>query len=234
MKIPQHIAIIMDGNGRWAQKKHLPRTAGHREGIKRVKEVVREAKKLGVKFLTVFAFSTENWDRPKGELKVLFSYIERFLNEYKKELMREDVRLNIIGRRDRVDKKVMNKIEEVEKMTGNNKSFVFNVALDYGGRWDIVDSAKRLIRDYENKTISITDINEELLANYVALRGIPDPDLLIRTSGEQRISNFLIWNLAYSELYFTPVFWPDFNKEELLGAIKDYSERERRFGKIYA
>jgi len=231
-KVPYHIAIIMDGNGRWAKKRLLPRTIGHREGVRRVKEIVLEAKKLGVKILTIFAFSTENWNRPKKEINHLFSYLDDFLDTYQKELMKEGIKLNVIGRRDRINKPVLKKIEKLELSTKKNKDFIFNIALDYGGKWDIVNAAKKIITDYQQKKIILGDINEKLFSAYLSLGDIPDPDLLIRTSGDQRISNFLIWNLAYSELYFAPTLWPDFDKKHLLRAIEDYSQRDRRFGRI--
>lgn len=234
MNIPKHIAIIMDGNGRWAKEKNLPRPLGHREGSKRIKEIIKEAKKLGVKIVTVFAFSTENWNRPKEEINLLFSYLEDFLKNYKEELMREEIKLNIIGRRDRLGKKVVLKIEEVENATRDNGSFVFNIALDYGGKWDIALAAKKVVMDYKNGKISENEINEDTFAAYLALDGMPDPELLIRTSGEERISNFLLWNLAYTELYFPKIYWPDFDKNELLKAIEIYSSRNRRFGQIHA
>ncbi len=223
----------MDGNGRWAKSRNLPRTAGHRKGVERIKEVVREAKKIGVKILTIFAFSTENWDRPRPEIRFLFSYLDNFLERYKKELMDDDIKLRIIGRRDRINEKLIRKIEEMEVLTGNNKSFIFNVALDYGGRWDIVAAAKKMAVDFSRKERDEEAITENSFSGYLALGGIPDPDLLIRTSGEQRVSNFLIWNLAYSEFYFTPTFWPDFDKEQLFKAIEAYSDRERRYGQIH-
>jgi undecaprenyl diphosphate synthase len=227
---PYHLAIIMDGNGRWARERGLPRTAGHREGIKRIKEIVREAKKIGIRILTVFAFSTENWNRPKKEIDFLFSYLNNFLDNYKKELMKEDIKLNIIGRRDRIKKTIIKKIEEVENLTKNNKSFIFNIALDYGGRWDIVEAARKMLLDIKKRKVE--KIDEENFKSYLSLGNLPDPDLLIRTSGEQRISNFLLWNLAYTEFYFPKVWWPDFDKEELRKAIEVYSQRERRFGRI--
>jgi len=228
--VPYHLAIIMDGNGRWARERGLPRTAGHREGIKRIKEIVREAKKIGIRILTVFAFSTENWNRPKREIEFLFSYLNNFLDNYKKELIKEDIKLNIIGRRDRIKKTIIKKIEEVENLTKNNKSFIFNIALDYGGRWDIVEAARKMLLDIKKKKVE--KIDEENFKSYLSLGNLPDPDLLIRTSGEQRISNFLLWNLAYTEFYFPKVWWPDFDKEELRKAIEVYSQRERRFGRI--
>jgi undecaprenyl diphosphate synthase len=232
MTIPYHIAIIMDGNGRWAQERGLPRTAGHREGVKRVKEVVKEAKRLGVKILTLFAFSTENWARPPKEIKFLFSYLNFFLENYRKELMRENIRLNVIGRRDRINAEVMEKIEDLETLTKDNSSFVLNVALDYGGKWDIVQAAKEIIRDYKINKISEQDLDEDCFKKYLSLGGMQEPELLIRTSGEQRISNFLLWDLAYAEFYFPKVHWPAFSKNELKKAIEVYSKRKRRFGKI--
>ncbi len=165
-------------------------------------------------------------------MNFLFSYLDRFLDNYKKELIKEDIKLKVIGRRDRIDKRIIRKIEEIEDITKNNESFNFNIALDYGGRWDIVDAAKRIVKDCCDKKVSCEDINEKLFGNYLSLAGIRQPDFLIRTSGEQRISNFLIWDLAYSEFYFTPTFWPDFDKEQLRKAIEVYSMRVRRFGEI--
>lgn len=232
MNVPHHIAIIMDGNGRWAKKRGLPRTIGHREGVKRIKEIVREAKKLGVKILTIFAFSTENWNRSKNEIKFLFQYLNIFLKNYKKELMRKDIRLKAIGRRDRIDKNSIRQVEVVEELTKDNKSFIFNIALDYGGRWDITEAARGIVSDYQNKLISKEAINEDFFQQYLSLGGLASPDLLIRTSGEQRISNFLLWDLAYTELYFPQKYWPDFNVMELEKAIEVYSQRIRKFGKI--
>ena len=233
MDIPYHIAVIMDGNGRWAKKRMLPRMVGHREGAKRVKEILREAKRIGVKALTIFAFSTENWNRPRKEIEFIFSHLIRFLRSYREEFIKKDIKFKAIGKRDRFSKKVIEEIKKTEDATKNNKSFTFNVALDYGGKWDIVNAAKRIAKKCVDKSISWEDIDEELFNKYLSLGNVPAPDLLIRTSGEKRISNFLIWNLAYSEFYFTPVFWPEFNKEQLHKAIKAYSQRNRRFGAIH-
>jgi undecaprenyl diphosphate synthase len=230
MKVPNHIAVIMDGNGRWAKQRGLPRSAGHKEGVERVKKIVTAAKALGVKMLTIFAFSTENWNRPKQEIDLLFSYLEIFLQTYKKELMKEDIQLKVIGRRDRIGPRIVKKIEELERLTLNNKSFIFTIALDYGGRWEIVEAVKKIIKQVDAKTLSFDAISEELFAKSLSLGTLPEPDLLIRTSGEQRISNFLLWNLAYTEFYFPQVYWPDFSDEELKKAIEIYSDRERRFG----
>jgi undecaprenyl diphosphate synthase len=232
MNIPQHIAIIMDGNGRWAKARRLPRVAGHHEGVKRVKEIVRTAKELGVKALTLFAFSTENWDRPKNEIEVLFSYLKDFLHDYRDELMQNNIRFKVIGRRDRIDKNIIAQIEDLERLTEKNSSLTLNIALDYGGRWDILRAASQLAEDYKNQLITAQQIGEESFKKYLSLSGQPEPELLIRTSGEERISNFLLWDLAYSELYFPQLYWPDFDGKELKKAIENYSQRERRFGKI--
>lgn len=232
MKVPHHIAVIMDGNGRWAKSRGLVRTFGHKKGVDRVREIVRESQKLGVKIITVFAFSTENWNRPKKEVGLLFSYLDIFLHNYKKELMADDIKLNVIGRRDRINPKIMKKIEKVEDATKNNKSFIFNIALDYGGRWDIIHAVRTIAGDCVKGNISEADINEDYFKEHLCLKNMPDPDLLVRTSGEHRISNFMLWNLAYTELYFPRICWPDFDREELKKAIAEYSGRERRYGKI--
>ena len=220
----------MDGNGRWAKKRGLPRTAGHGKGVKRVKEIVKEAKNIGIKVLTVFAFSTENWLRPKKEINILFTFLSNFLNTYEKELMEEGICLRIIGRKSNFDKKILKKMAELEEATKNNKNFIFNVALDYGGRWDILNAVNTIVGNCNDKKSIPEAIDEDYFRNFLALGEISDPELLIRTSGEQRISNFLLWNLAYSELYFTPLAWPDFDKKQLHLAIEAYSHRQRRFG----
>ncbi len=234
MKVPYHIAVIMDGNGRWAKKRMLPRTVGHRQGAKRVKEILKEAKRIGVKVLTIFAFSTENWDRPKKEIEFIFFYLIKLLKDYQKEFVQKDIKFKAIGRRDRLSKEVIKEIRKTEDVTKDNKSFTFNVALDYGGKWDIVNAAKRIAKKCVGKSMVWEDIDEKLFNKHLSLGSISAPDLLIRTSGEKRISNFLIWDLAYSEFYFTPVFWPEFDKEHLHKAIKAYSQRDRRFGAINA
>jgi undecaprenyl diphosphate synthase len=223
----------MDGNGRWAKARGFSRIAGHNEGAKRIKEIVKAAKEAGVKIITVFAFSTENWDRPKNEISALFSHLNDFLNNYKNELVKENIKLKIIGKRDRLDKNTIKKIEEVENATSKNDAFIFNIAIDYGGRWDIVEAVRRVLTDFQNSKITKEQITEESFGRYLELGSLPDPELLIRTSGEERISNFLLWNFAYTEFYFPDVYWPDFTKEELNKAIELYSTRERRFGKVY-
>ncbi|MFH1519175.1 MAG: isoprenyl transferase [Candidatus Omnitrophota bacterium] len=233
MEVPYHIAVIMDGNGRWAKRKGLPRIVGHRQGAKRVKEIIQEAQRIGVKVLTFFAFSTENWSRPQKEVELIFSYLVKFLGDYGEKLKQRGIRFRAIGRRDRIDKRAVKAIGAVENLTRECKKFILNVALDYGGRWDIINAAKKVAKECVSKSVFWENIDEKLFSKYLSLQGAPAPDLLIRTSGEKRISNFLIWDLAYSEFYFTPVLWPDFNKEQLHKAIKVYSGRERRFGKIH-
>ena len=223
----------MDGNGRWAVDKGLPRYTGHRQGADRLKEIVREAKRMGVKALTAFAFSTENWNRPKKEIDFIFSHMVKFLNNYKSEFVENGIKFKAIGRRDRLAPEVLKTIEDVEEATKGNKEFTFSVAIDYGGRWDIVNAVKNIVSDCLEGKVSKDDIDEKSFSYYLSLTGVVEPDLLIRTSGEQRVSNFLIWDLAYSECYFTPVYWPDFTKEQLHKAIEAYSKRERRFGVIY-
>ena len=232
MEIPYHIAVIMDGNGRWAKKRMLPRMVGHRQGAKRVKEILKEAKNIGVGVLTIFAFSTENWNRPKKEIEFIFSYLVKFLQSNQKEFVKNDIKFKAIGRRDRFKNEVIEEIKKTEELTKNNKSFIFNVALDYGGKWDIVNATKKIAKKCIAKSITYNDIDEELFNKYISLSDVRPPDLLIRTSGEKRISNFLIWDLAYSEFYFTSVLWPEFDKENLHKAIKAYSQRNRRFGAI--
>jgi undecaprenyl diphosphate synthase len=225
-RIPEHVAIIMDGNGRWAKRRSLPRMAGHRRGIERLREIVYAAKDYGVKILTLFAFSTENWNRPKREIKGLFRALERYLRDEVGELMKNDARLHPVGRLKRLPISLQRELSRVERVTMNNKGIILNLALNYGGRSDIVDAVKKIIAHPPKK------IDEEIFSKYLSTSGQPDPDLLIRTSGEMRISNFLLWQLAYSELWITPILWPDFKKENLLGAIIDYQKRERRFGRI--
>jgi len=230
MKVPYHVAIIMDGNGRWAKRRGLLRNLGHKEGIERIEEIAKHAKKLGIKILTLFAFSTENWSRPKKEVNFLFSYLKRFLKRKKNFLLQEKIRVNFIGRRDRLDKELLKEMENIEKLTCNNDVLIINLAIDYGGRWDILNATKRLWKEAKRKKINLEKIEEEDFKKYLALGEFPYPDLLIRTSGEKRISNFLLWQSAYTEFYFPEVLWPDFDKKELEKAVEEYKRRERRFG----
>lgn len=225
-RIPEHVAIIMDGNGRWAKRRGLPRMAGHRRGIARLRKIVPAAKDYGIKILSLFAFSTENWNRPKREIRGLFKTLERYLKDEVEELMRNDTYLHPIGRLERLPSSLQKELSRVERITRNNKGIILNLALNYGGRSDIVNAVKKIIANRPKK------IDEETFSKYLYTSGQSDPDLLIRTSGEMRISNFLLWQLAYTEIYVTPILWPDFKREDLLQAVLDYQKRERRFGRI--
>lgn len=231
--IPQHVAIIMDGNGRWAKARHLPRTFGHLEGVKRVKEIVNAANDLGIKVLTIFTFSTENWNRPKREIDMLMKYLENYLKNNLGELKKNGIRLNVMGRRDRIPKRLAREIEEAVKSTRDNPRLILNLALDYGGRFEIINAVKSIAEEIKNDSSFDTGkINEAYFENHLYTKNMPEPDLLIRTSGEQRISNFMLWQLSYSELYFTDKCWPDFKKNDLEEAIEIFNGRQRRFGKI--
>ncbi|MEW5783859.1 MAG: isoprenyl transferase [Bacillota bacterium] len=230
-RIPGHIAIIMDGNGRWARERGLPRSAGHRQGVETVREVVSYSHKLGLKALTLFAFSTENWSRPPWEVAFLMGLPEQYLQTELPKLVEKNVKVKLIGDPERLPGQVRKAIEQGLAETRFNTGMILNFALNYGSRAEIVHAAQCLINDALSGKINRT-IKEEQFASYLYTAQLPDPDLLIRTSGEYRISNFLLWQLAYSELWFTPVYWPDFNRVHLLQAILDYQKRERRFGKV--
>lgn len=232
--IPRHIAVIMDGNGRWAKEKNLPRTAGHLEGIKRVKEIVRQAATLRVKVLTLFAFSNENWDRPKKEVDMLMRSLCKFLDKEIKELDRNNVCFKVIGRDDPLPEYVRAKLREAKCHTSDNSGLVLVLALNYGARQEIVDAARNLARQAIEGRVNIESFKDDDFRDYLYTAGLPDPDLLIRTSGEMRISNFLLWQISYAELYFTQKYWPDFKKDDLELAIEEFNRRERRFGKVNA
>jgi undecaprenyl diphosphate synthase len=225
--IPQHIAIIMDGNGRWAKQKHLPRAAGHREGIESLREVVKACKELGVKYLTVYAFSTENWMRPKQEVGFLMGLFMRFLNKEVKDLHKNEVRVRFLGRLQNFSKALQEKMAWAMELTQKNQRLNLNVMMSYGGRAEIIDAIKQIIKEGKKAE----EISEESLSGYLYTQGIPDPDLLIRTAAEMRISNFLLWQSAYTELYVTPVLWPDFRRKQLIEAVDAYQKRVRKFGK---
>ena len=228
--IPLHIAIIMDGNGRWAKKRFLPRTAGHHAGVKSVKKTVKACIKQGVKALTLFAFSSENWRRPQEEVSIL---IKLFISTLEKEVRRlheEEIRIRIIGDTSVFPLALRRKIEEVEQLTRDNKRFDLVVAANYGGRWDVVQAARKMAECAINGEIQLSDITDERLQANLSLPDLPHPDLFIRTGGECRISNFLLWHLAYTELYFTSTLWPDFDASSLDAALLDFSKRQRRFG----
>jgi undecaprenyl diphosphate synthase len=230
--VPQHIAVIMDGNGRWANARHLPRVVGHERGVAALRHVVEACMRRGVRFLTVFAFSSENWRRPEEEVSFLMTLFGRALEREVKELHRNGVRLHIIGDRSAFGKKLSSMIERAEDVTRANDRFHLTVAANYGGRWDILQAVQRMIGAHPDHAAA--PITEEQLAPYLSMHYAPEPDLFIRTGGEERISNFLLWQMAYSEFYFTDCFWPDFDAEELDRAIVSYQQRERRFGRTSA
>jgi len=226
MKIPEHVAIIMDGNGRWAKERNLPRIIGHREGVESVREIVRTAREIGVKYLTLFTFSTENWRRPQDEVKGLFNLLERVARREINLLLKNGIRLKVIGRKDELPEKTRKIIEQAEERTKENKDMILVLALNYGGRREIIDAINKILKNGKK------EIKEEDFRKYLYDPEIPDPDLLIRTSGEMRISNFFLWEIAYTELYFTDKYWPDFRRDEFLKAIEEYAKRERRFGEV--
>ncbi|MDD2752688.1 MAG: isoprenyl transferase [Candidatus Omnitrophica bacterium] len=230
--IPKHIAIIMDGNGRWAKQKGLPRTSGHREGVARVKEIVRSAAQLGVKVVTFFAFSNENWVRPKNEVSILMRYLDNFLDREIRELEKNNIRFLTIGRKDPIPKYLQEKLESAKERTQNNTGLTVVLAFNYGGRQEIVDAVKKFCLKVERGEEKSEDLNEDIFNSYLYTAGLPDPDLLIRTSAQMRISNFLLWQLSYAELYFPKKYWPDFKAHDLEKAIEVYQKRERRFGGI--
>lgn len=230
--IPRHVAIIMDGNGRWAKRQHLTRTQGHAEGIKRVEEIVAAAQKIGIKVLTLFTFSTENWRRPESEIVLLMSMLTTVLQQKIKTLKENNVRFRVIGREENIPGAVLKTFQTAIDETKNNTGLIVNLAFNYGSRQEIIDAVKGIATAVEKKSLSIADIDEKTITQFLYTKDLPDPDLLIRTSGEKRISNFLLWQLSYSELYFTDKFWPDFTEEEFAKAIADYQKRERRYGDL--
>ena len=231
-KIPKHIAIIMDGNGRWASEKGLPRTEGHKEGAKTVKIILEHAKARGIKYVTLYAFSSENWNRPKEEVKVLMELFRKYMKEDVADLQKKKVRVTFIGDRSRFPEDMQDRMNEVERETADYKDFHVILALSYGARDDMIAAIKRIAMDVIDRKCMISNINENVVNEALSTHGIPYPDLVIRTSGEQRISNFLLWEIAYAELYFTPIYWPDFNEQDLDIAIEAYGRRNRRFGKV--
>ncbi len=220
----------MDGNGRWATRRHLPKIAGHRAGVKSVEQVMEAARELGVKILTLYAFSTENWKRPKEEVGSLFRLLEDYIDREAERLHKNNVRLSVIGRTRELPARLQDKIARTVAMTAGNTAFILNIALNYGGRAEIVDAARALAVDVKAGRMSADDIDEALFSRYLYTKDLPDPDLMIRTSGEFRISNFLIWQLSYAEIYVTKTLWPDFGKEDFRKAVAEYQDRERRFG----
>ena len=232
LKIPQHVAIIMDGNGRWAQKKHMPRTYGHAQGAKVLEQTLEDAESLGIKYLTVYAFSTENWSRPYQEVKVIMDLFRQYLESAYTKCMKNNVRLMVIGERSRLPDDITETVGRIEDATKDNTGITFIVAINYGSRDEITRAVRKLSEDVASGAAAPDEINESKIEKYLDTAGIPDPDLMIRTSGEERLSNFLMWQLAYAEFYFTDVAWPDFNKNELIKAMEAYTRRDRRYGKI--
>ncbi len=227
-----HIAIIMDGNGRWAAKRGLPRSFGHKKGAETVKEITRAAGEAGIRFLTLYAFSTENWQRSPEEVSTLMGLLRQYLKSDLQELQKNNVRIRFIGERDMLDADIVAAMEKLEAETAVNDGLTLCIALSYGSRQEIVNAAKKAAALVQKGDMSVEDIDVKLFSDMLYTKDIPDPDLLIRTSGEQRLSNYLLWQLAYTEFYFTPTFWPDFNKNELTDIINDFKTRERRYGKV--
>ncbi len=229
--LPRHIAVVMDGNGRWANKRHLPRAAGHKAGVNATRKIVENCAKRSIEALTIFAFSSENWNRPKLEVSALMAlFVSTIMSEVKK-LHEKNVHVQFIGERTRFSEKLQNSINEAEVLTKDNTGLQLNIAANYGGRWDVVNACKLLVKQVQANNKTVENIDEELFNSFMSLHEGPAPDLLIRTGGEQRISNFLIWQLAYSELYFVDTLWPDFSDEDLAAALSWFAGRQRRFGK---
>jgi len=231
-KIPEHVAIIMDGNGRWAQQRGKARHAGHRAGVETVRRVIETCGQQGVKVLTLFAFSSENWQRPKTEVKMLMELFFTALNREVRRMKKRNVRLRIIGDISAFSDKLQKLIIESEKTTADNDGLLLQVAANYGGRWDITQAARKLAEQVEKGELKADQITEEILAQHLSCPDVPEPDLFIRTGGEKRISNFLLWQCAYTELYFCETLWPDFAREDLLAAFRDFAGRQRRFGRV--
>lgn len=229
-KLPKHIAVIMDGNGRWAEERGLPRAAGHQAGIASLRDVTRSSRELGIDFLTVYAFSTENWRRPQREVSMLFRLLVKMLREELQEMLQNGVRLKTIGQTSLLPKLVQQELSSAIERTANNKGLTLTLALSYSGRWDLVRAMQSIALEVRSGKISPEDISEETIHQALTTNDLPDPDLLIRTSGELRLSNFLLWELAYSELHITKTLWPDFRREHLYEAVREYQKRERRFG----
>ena len=232
MNIPGHVAIILDGNGRWAKKRGLPRNMGHVEGCKVVERTVEDAARLGIKYLTVYGFSTENWKRSAEEVGALMQLFRYYMKRLLKVAKKNNVRVIMIGERSRFDEDIIEGLKRLENETKDNTRMTFTIAVNYGSRDEITRAVRRMMEDCAAGKLSPQDVSEEMIGEYLDTRELPDPDLLIRTSGEERLSNYLLWQLAYTEFYFTDVLWPDFNKEELVKAIEKYNGRERRFGGV--
>ncbi len=231
-EIPTHIAIIMDGNGRWARKRGLPRVAGHKKGVDTVREITEACAQIGVKYLTLYTFSTENWKRPKDEVSTLMRLLLRSIKDKCDELMENDIRLTTIGDVKSLPKEVQKELYEAVDKTNNNKRMTLNLALSYSGRWEILKAVKEIVQETREGKIIPDEINEGFISSYLTTKNIPDPDLLIRTSGEFRVSNFLLWQIAYTEFYISNLYWPEFKRKNLYEAVQSFQNRERRFGKV--
>ena len=232
MKVPQHVAIILDGNGRWAKAKGMPRNYGHAQGSKNVERICEEAWRMGIKYLTVYAFSTENWNRPKDEVDALMKLLRNYMKTCLKTAAKNDMKVRVIGDIEPLDEDIKKRIGELEAATVDNGGLNFTIALNYGSRDEMTRAARRMAQDCADGKLDPDKIDESVFESYLDTHGIPDPDLMIRTSGEQRLSNYLLWQLAYSEFYFTDVPWPDFTKDELVKAVEEYNHRHRRFGGV--
>ncbi|MSU04916.1 MAG: isoprenyl transferase [Pedosphaera sp.] len=230
--LPTHVAVIMDGNGRWAKERHLPRVEGHRNGVESVRAIVRACGELGIKYLTLYAFSIENWNRPKIEVDTLMKYLARFLKNEIGELNRSNIKLEAIGQIYRLPEFVQEQLKKTKAALSKNNGLTLVLALSYGGRTELVEAARSLAEQVKAGKLEATEINEQMLSQHLYTRNIPDPDLLIRTSGEMRVSNFLLWQISYTELVVTPTFWPDFRKQHLYIALEEYTRRHRRFGSV--
>lgn len=232
LKIPQHVAIILDGNGRWAKSKGMPRNYGHVQGAKTVEVICEEAYRMGIQYLTVYAFSTENWNRPQDEVDALMKLLRNYMKTCLTTAKKNRMCVRVLGDKTRLDEDIRKRIDELEEATKENDGLHFQIALNYGGRDEIVRAVKQVVSLAEEGKLKAADITEDYLSGLLDTKGLPEPDLLIRTCNEQRISNFLLWQLAYTEFYFTPVAWPDFSKEELVKAVEAYNHRDRRYGLI--
>lgn len=232
MEVPRHVAIILDGNGRWAKQHGMPRNYGHTQGAKNVETICREAWNLGIKYLTVYAFSTENWARPKDEVNALMKLLRNYMKNCIKTAEKNHMRVRVIGDITKLDRDIQESIQKLEESSKAQDGLNFQIAINYGSRDEMLRGMKQMLQDYKAGKFTLEELDEERFEGYLDTRGLPAPDLLIRTSGEQRLSNYLLWQLAYSELYFTDVAWPDFTKKELEKAIQDYNNRDRRFGGI--
>lgn len=232
LKIPTHVSIILDGNGRWAKSKGMPRTYGHTQGAKNIEQICMDADDIGIKYLTVYAFSTENWNRPSQEVAALMKLLHFYLTTIGKKAMKNNMRMRIIGDREGLEDGIRKAIEDIEELTKHNTGLQFQIAINYGSRDEMIRAMKKMLVDYKDDKFTLEEFDDKLYSSYLDTADIPDPDLMIRTSGEERLSNYLMWQHAYSEFYFTKVPWPDFSKEDLLEAIRVYTSRDRRFGAI--